>query len=84
MRLLNNINRKLWEQTDGELATFGFFSKDLNTNKILKKQGGVMRTNCKDNLDRTNLVQHNFAQKVGCEQLVQNVNEEQRDLVQDG
>jgi len=61
---------KLWDQTDPELATHSFFLKSLNTNLLIEEQKGIMRTNCKDNLDRTNLVQHHFAQKVGYEQLV--------------
>ena len=36
---------------------FNFFSQNLNTNQINSIQKGTARTNCLDNLDRTNVIQ---------------------------
>lgn len=38
-----------------------------NSSGVARKQQGVMRTNCIDCLDRTNVVQGMFARKVGAE-----------------
>jgi len=46
---------------------------------VTKEQLGVIRTNCKDNLDRTNLVQHNLAQKIVWEQFRYNLAKEHGD-----
>eukprot|EP01080_Neovahlkampfia_damariscottae_P005408 gene5408-9221_t len=50
--------QKLVDQVDDLLQSFKEFSK--NDSKI-QIQTGVMRTNCMDNLDRTNVVQSTFA-----------------------
>lgn len=45
------------------LRSFGYFeadAKSLETKNILGHQKGVIRTNCIDNLDRTNVVQSAF------------------------
>jgi hypothetical protein len=75
----------LWDQTDSELASYGFFAQEREgERRVLREQTGVMRTNCKDNLDRTNLVQHNFAQQVGYEQLINNLTCEEPAKVAEG
>ena len=43
---------------------FGYFSEDRNTGAILTEQKGVMRTNCLDCLDRTNVVQNKIAFRI--------------------
>lgn len=41
--------------------SFKFFALDTNTNKMFFEQTGVIRTNCLDCLDRTNV----FMSKIG-------------------
>ncbi len=36
---------------------FNFYAQNLNTNQIYSTQKGTTRTNCLDNLDRTNVIQ---------------------------
>jgi hypothetical protein len=63
---------KLFAQTNPNLESYGFFSMvyDRNDNRMVwSSQTGTMRTNCKDNLDRTNLVQSRFAIKAANKQL---------------
>jgi len=46
---------------------FGFDQRqniDARSCRILSLQRGVMRTNCMDNLDRTNVVQGVFSRKI--------------------
>jgi hypothetical protein len=43
---------------------FAFFAEDRNTGKILQEQKGVMRTNCLDCLDRTNVTQTKITLKI--------------------
>lgn len=52
----------LLEQLSLELDSFGFFG--ITGNKVLQEQKGVIRSNCIDSLDRTNVVQSMIAQKV--------------------
>jgi hypothetical protein len=57
--------KKLFDQTDVFLDSYGFFSLTYHNDGYHRiNQTGVMRTNCKDNLDRTNLVQSRFAMKM--------------------
>ena len=57
----NNLS-KLVNQVDKSFRTQGFFSKDARGN-VISQQSGVLRTNCMDNLDRTNVVQSLFARR---------------------
>lgn len=43
---------------------FQYFVEDRNTGKILQEQKGVMRTNCLDCLDRTNVTQTMIAKRI--------------------
>ena len=43
---------------------FAFFVEDKSSGKILQEQKGVMRTNCLDCLDRTNVTQTKIALKI--------------------
>ncbi|EGC30309.1 hypothetical protein DICPUDRAFT_50805 [Dictyostelium purpureum] len=45
----------LMDQLADDIKQYGFFY--LENGKVVKKQNGVFRTNCIDNLDRTNVVQ---------------------------
>uniref|UniRef100_A0A6B2KZX6 SAC domain-containing protein n=1 Tax=Arcella intermedia TaxID=1963864 RepID=A0A6B2KZX6_9EUKA len=57
---------KLFKETDNFLNEYGIFCVK---NKDVHLQSGTLRTNCKDNLDRTNLVQTRFAIKAAQKQL---------------
>ncbi|KAF5843936.1 SacI homology domain-containing protein [Dunaliella salina] len=48
---------KLWDQVAEEFAVQGFHLWNTQTGKVSKNQNGVMRINCIDCLDRTNVVQ---------------------------
>lgn len=54
-----NIN-KLVQQVDSNLQQYGYFSYDLKQKKAISLQNGTIRTNCLDNLDRTNVTQSTF------------------------
>ncbi len=59
---VENIS-KLVQDKLKTLQSFGYFeaeAKSLEAKNILKQQTGVIRTNCIDNLDRTNVVQSTF------------------------
>jgi len=60
---------KLNEMTDKSLKSYGCFYKSPNSHDPTGAQLGVIRTNCKDNLDRTNLVQSLYAKQVCQKQL---------------
>ncbi|EIW86399.1 inositol phosphatidylinositol phosphatase [Coniophora puteana RWD-64-598 SS2] len=47
----------LIEKMEGDLANKGFFHLSSNQPEPSRRQLGVVRTNCMDNLDRTNVVQ---------------------------
>lgn len=51
----------LLEQAEPTLQRQGYFLLDSTTGTVEKKQDGVIRTNCMDCLDRTNVVQGMFA-----------------------
>ncbi|OQR92881.1 phosphatidylinositide phosphatase SAC1-like protein [Achlya hypogyna] len=53
---------KLIQQVDNDFLDYGYFSKAPN-GQVLTTQSGVVRTNCMDNLDRTNVVQSLFARR---------------------
>ena len=53
---------KLVKVVDDDFKSHGFFSLSCE-GKVLSKQTGVIRTNCMDNLDRTNVVQSLFARR---------------------
>ena len=57
----NNL-AKLVHEVDASFRVQGFFSKDA-TGNVTSQQCGVLRTNCMDNLDRTNVVQSLFARR---------------------
>jgi len=75
--------QKLWDQMDLDTLsdTHSFYSFDRNSNRVIREQMGVIRTNCKDNLDRTNLVQHHIAQRVAHRQLLSNMDIEKQTFV---
>ncbi|KAJ9087448.1 Inositol-1,4,5-trisphosphate 5-phosphatase 1, variant 2 [Entomophthora muscae] len=49
--------RQLIDQLGAQLRNYGYFMFDLSQGRVLSKQTGVMRTNCLDCLDRTNVIQ---------------------------
>lgn len=53
---------KLMDAVDPALNSHGFYLRDA-TGKVVNQQHGVARTNCMDNLDRTNVVQSLFARR---------------------
>jgi uncharacterized protein (UPF0297 family) len=53
--------QKLLDSIEKVISTFGYFSVNHKTGKIVSTQSGTIRTNCIDNLDRTNVVQSVFA-----------------------
>ena len=53
---------KLISEVDSDFRKQGFFCK-LGNGNVLSQQCGVIRTNCMDNLDRTNVVQSLFARR---------------------
>lgn len=59
----------LMDRILGEIDQYGFFAK--HGDKILRRQEGVIRSNCIDSLDRTNVVQSMIAQHVLEQQLSQ-------------
>mmetsp|Transcript_18481 Transcript_18481/g.22711 ORF Transcript_18481/g.22711 Transcript_18481/m.22711 type:complete len:362 (+) Transcript_18481:621-1706(+) len=61
---------KLLGEVKSELSSHGYFTL-LRNGSVEKKQTGVLRTNCMDNLDRTNVVQSLFARHIAIEQIKQ-------------
>ncbi len=59
----------LMDNIESELKNQGHFTVTLNPPKILCQQRGIVRTNCIDCLDRTNVVQSVIAQHILNEQL---------------
>lgn len=64
----HNID-KLVEALKEELNSFGYFEGDMSNGKVIKKQTGIIRTNCMDCLDRTNVVQSVLARRALLQQL---------------
>ena len=52
-----------------ELDEFGYFEGDLSKGQVVKQQNGIVRTNCMDCLDRTNVVQSVLARRALLQQL---------------
>jgi len=57
----------LLKEVHAELEQIGYF--DLDVKDVISQQAGLIRTNCIDNLDRTNVVQTMFARHVLTQQL---------------
>ncbi|EGZ07222.1 hypothetical protein PHYSODRAFT_565275 [Phytophthora sojae] len=53
---------KLIKQVDDDFLDHGYFCKSAD-GAVVSKQSGVVRTNCMDNLDRTNVVQSLFGRR---------------------
>ncbi|GLD99718.1 hypothetical protein PINS_up008446 [Pythium insidiosum] len=53
---------KLLAQVDDDFQDYGFFARGAD-GSVTHTQSGVVRTNCMDNLDRTNVVQSLFARR---------------------
>ncbi|ETL35557.1 hypothetical protein L916_12328 [Phytophthora nicotianae] len=53
---------KLIKQVDDDFLDHGYFCKSAD-GTVVNKQSGVVRTNCMDNLDRTNVVQSLFGRR---------------------
>lgn len=64
----HNID-KLVEELKEELNSFGYFEGDISNGKVIKTQTGIIRTNCMDCLDRTNVVQSVLARRALLQQL---------------
>ncbi len=47
----------LWSESNGSVSVVCRFFQCDASGRILQQQRGVIRTNCMDNLDRTNVVQ---------------------------
>lgn len=60
---------KLVGMLENELKEFGYFEGDLSSGKVIKQQEGIVRTNCMDCLDRTNVVQSVLARGALLQQL---------------
>lgn len=54
----------LMKNTENIMNIFKFYCEDLSTGEITKEQNGIIRTNCLDCLDRTNVIQSRFAWKM--------------------
>jgi hypothetical protein len=54
--------QKLIQQVDTDFQDYGYFCKN-GEGQVLMTQSGIVRTNCMDNLDRTNVVQSLFARR---------------------
>lgn len=53
---------KLIKQVDDDFLNHGYFCQNAD-GSVANKQSGVVRTNCMDNLDRTNVVQSLFGRR---------------------
>lgn len=59
------VDHELLPMIDGDLGTYSYFyTKDGTPGAITKRQRGVIRTNCIDSLDRTNVVQSVIARRI--------------------
>lgn len=54
----------LIKNIENVMNIFKFYCEDINTAEIIKEQTGIIRTNCLDCLDRTNVIQTRFAWKM--------------------
>lgn len=69
---------KLVDLVDNDFREYRFFHRDAS-GEVTQVQQGVFRTNCVDNLDRTNVVQSLFARRATM--LALNVLEAQKDVL---
>eukprot|EP00439_Symbiodinium_sp_Y106_P001610 s5446_g1.t1 len=52
----------IYDEVSSKIEGFGFFEADISIPpRVLQRQRGVVRTNCFDSLDRTNLLQYQVA-----------------------
>lgn len=58
----HNID-KLIGSMEQELDVYGYFEGEMNGLRVIKEQEGIVRTNCMDCLDRTNVVQSVLARR---------------------
>lgn len=59
------VDHELLPSIEGDLNTYSYFyTKDGTSSTITKRQRGVVRTNCIDSLDRTNVVQSVIAHRI--------------------
>lgn len=54
----------LIDKTRGVNKFFGYYKEDIEKQMVEHTQQGVIRVNCLDNLDRTNLIQSKIAYDV--------------------
>jgi len=54
----------LIKNVENIMNIFKFYCEDVYTGEIIKEQTGIIRTNCLDCLDRTNVIQTRFAWKM--------------------
>lgn len=54
----------LIKNVENVMNIFKFYCEDINSGEIIKEQTGIIRTNCLDCLDRTNVIQTRFAWKM--------------------
>ena len=57
---------KLMDAVESRLTAQGYYARGSN-GRVIRIQQGVVRTNCMDNLDRTNVVQSLFARRAALE-----------------
>lgn len=60
----SNIESSLVEKVIKLISMFNVFCYSLNDNKIISNQVGIIRTNCLDSLDRTNIIQSRLSYTV--------------------
>lgn len=65
-------NYLITQKLDGINSFFGFYREDIQNKTVLRIQRGVVRVNCLDNLDRTNLIQSKIAYHI-LNSILQNV-----------
>ena len=58
------IEKFIENPLDNILAIFKYYCEDINTGEIKKEQTGVIRVNCLDCLDRTNIIQTRIGWKM--------------------
>eukprot|EP01137_Pigoraptor_chileana_P028692 Opistho-2@12899 len=59
---MDSLNSLLWSGVEGHVSQHGYFVKDGTA--VKQRQTGILRTNCLDCLDRTNVVQTYFGLKL--------------------
>ncbi|KAI8873490.1 DNase I-like protein, partial [Ramicandelaber brevisporus] len=61
------VGRELIPQLNETLSQYEYFLADVDQKSVLSRQIGVLRTNCLDCLDRTNVVQCAISRTVTCQ-----------------